>query len=104
MRVFGFHDDVGFCNCPAYPAHRNCFHMVGLRLFLGKLELPEDLDDTPLALGSRGNKRKAPARGAVPIRADEKDLYIQKLEVQLRRLKAGPKPRTPDRTNPCACT
>ena len=37
-----------------------------------------------------GNKPKAPGRGAVPLKADAKDLRIAQLEAQLRRLKKVP--------------
>lgn len=45
----------------------------------------------------RGNKPKAPGRGAVPLRADEKDLHIARLEAELRQL-TGRKSPAPKRT------
>ena len=84
-RIFGFKNAVAFCTCPAFPGPRRCFHTLALAIFLGKADPPDDMDPTPVSLAARGNKRKAPPRGAVPLSADQKDLKIVKLQTQLRR-------------------
>jgi hypothetical protein len=86
VRIFGYHGDASFCTCPAFYAHRQCFHIKGLQVFIGIATPPEALDATPVAIAARGNKPKAPGRGAVPLRADQKDVRIAHLEAQLRKL------------------
>ena len=85
-RVFGFRGGAAFCTCPAFPSQRRCFHTVGLAIFWGKIEALENLDCSVVSFASRGNKRKAPARGAVPLLADQKDERIAELEAKLRKL------------------
>ena len=75
-----------FCTCPAFSHPRQCLHTLGLEVFLGKRDLPDWVDDVPLALSARGNKPKAPGRGAVPITADEKDRLIAQLQAQVCKL------------------
>lgn len=85
VRVFGFRGTVAFCTCPAFPGRRRCFHTLGLAIFSGKAEPPDTVDCTLVSLATRGNKRKAPPRGSVPLLADQKDLRIAELEAQLRK-------------------
>ena len=85
-RVFGFQDGVAYCSCPAFYHPRRCLRTIGLHIFLGKVEVPGWLDETRLSLAARGNKPKAPGRGAVPLKADEKDLRIARLEATARRM------------------
>jgi hypothetical protein len=89
VRVFGFHQDLPFCSCPAFcDPVRSCFHTQGLAIHLGKAVLPDTLDPTLLSsVSRRGNKRKAPGFGAVPLLGDAKDLRIAELEAQVRKLK-----------------
>ena len=75
-----------FCTCPSYPAEKRCFHTVALQLHDGKCKLPENLDDTLVQLSARGNKPKAPGRGSVPLKADEKDLLIAHLRNKVRQM------------------
>eukprot|EP00973_Karenia_brevis_P054956 7641325-Karenia_brevis.AAC.1 len=86
-RVFGMSQGKPFCTCPAFPAARQCLHTLGLSLFLGTVEAPDTVDQTPLAPRSRGNKPRAPPRGAVPLKADEKDAKIVELQAQVAKLK-----------------
>ena len=86
VRIFGYHGDASFCTCPAFYAHRQCFHIKGLQVFIGIATPAEALDATPVAIAARGNKPKAPGRGAVPLRADQKDVRLAHLEAQLRKL------------------
>eukprot|EP00969_Alexandrium_andersonii_P181859 8036965-Alexandrium_andersonii.AAC.1 len=46
----------------------------------GKMNVPETIDATPVSLAQRGNKRKVPGWGAVPMQPDEKDKRIAELE------------------------
>ena len=94
-RVFGFEGERAFCSCPAFYHPRRCFHTLGLEILLGKVVVPDWLDATPVSLGARGNKPRAPGRGAVPLKADEKDLHIARLEAQVRKLtgKKIPEPK-----------
>ena len=85
-RVFGFKGVTAYCSCPAFYHPRRCFHTIGLQIFLGKIEIPDWLDATPLSLAARGNKPRAPGRGAVPLKADEKDLRIARLEATIRKM------------------
>jgi len=91
VRVFGYHNGRPFCSCPAFcNPGRLCFHTQGLAIYLGNVVLPDTLDPTLLTTAARkGNARKAPGRGAVPVLADAKDLRIADLEAQLRKLKRG---------------
>jgi hypothetical protein len=94
VRVFGYQDGKVFCTCPAFYHPRRCFHTIGLEVFLGQRDVPEWVDETLLSVAARGNKPKAPGRGAVPLKADEKDLRIVQLEAQLRRLHKQKSPRS----------
>jgi hypothetical protein len=89
VRVFGFKGEVSFCTCPAFCSPgRQCFHTLGLAVWLGKCEPPETEDNTLLSVAARpGNKRKAPPRGSVPLMTDQKDLRIAQLEAALRKVK-----------------
>jgi hypothetical protein len=87
VRILGLDNNVFFCTCPAFCGLKQCFHTIGLAVFLGKMTMPETLDATPVVLAARGNKRKAPPRGAVPLLADQKDVRIRQLEAQIRQLK-----------------
>jgi hypothetical protein len=87
VRIFGFRGDVAFCTCPAFTSFRRCFHTLGLSIHVGKVELPPTLDRTLLTdIARKGNKRKQPSRGAVPLLNDQKDLRIAQLEAQVRKL------------------
>ena len=100
-RIFGFNGRAGFCTCPAFYPHRQCFHIVGLSVFLGLVDPPETLDTTAVSMMARGNKRKAPGRGAVPLRADEKDVRIAQLEAKVRKLSGCKTPkRAPEIVQP----
>ncbi|CAE7659964.1 unnamed protein product, partial [Symbiodinium sp. CCMP2592] len=84
----GLRGDQAFCTCPAFPAAKRCFHVLALNMHLGKCKVPDELDSTPLGAFGRGNKPKAPGRGSVPLKADDKDLLITSLREQLRKAKA----------------
>ena len=50
--------------------------------------MPDELDSAPRGAFGRGNKPKAPGHGSVPLKANEKDLFITSLREQLRNAKA----------------
>ena len=50
--------------------------------------MPDGLDSTLLRAFGRGNKPKAPGRGSVPLKEDDKDLLMTSLREQLRKVKA----------------
>ena len=101
-KSLGSMDGLGsFCACPASYLDGQCFHIVGLSVFLGLVDPPETLDTTAVSMMARGNKRKAPGRGAVPLRADEKDVRIAQLEAKVRKLSGCKTPkRAPEIVQP----
>ena len=85
-RVFGIGSAGPFCSCLAFSHPRHCLHTLALDVYMGRRELPPWTDDVPLAMAAKGNKPKAPGRGAVPIKVDEKDRLISRLQAQVCKL------------------
>lgn len=85
-RVFKVVGQEGTCSCPAFYGPRHCFHTLGLLLKLQRVEIPDDLDPTPVGMAARGNKPRAAVRRSMPLKADEKDLLICQLRNQVKKL------------------
>ena len=100
-RVFWVVGGSATCSCPAFYHPRQCFHTLGLKLKLRLIQIPEDLDPTPVGVAARGNKPKAAHRRSMPLKADEKDLLICQLKSQLHKMqktKASQNARSTDGT------